>query len=47
MLILLTIFTLGMRIQDSPECIEVNGIECNTNKMKLNISKANGTPKPL
>ena len=32
MLILLTIFTLGMRIQDSPECIEVNGIECNTNK---------------
>tara|TARA_Y100000768_G_scaffold219083_1_gene165166 strand:+ start:9334 stop:9747 length:414 start_codon:yes stop_codon:yes gene_type:complete len=32
MLILLTIFTLGMRIQDKPECIEINGIECNTNK---------------
>ena len=32
MLILLTIFTLGMRIQDKPECVEINGIECNTNK---------------
>ena len=32
MLILLTIFTLGMRIQDNPECVEVNGIECSTNK---------------
>tara|TARA_Y100001970_G_scaffold240104_1_gene302596 strand:- start:201 stop:656 length:456 start_codon:yes stop_codon:yes gene_type:complete len=31
-LILLTIFTLGMRIQDKPECIEINGIECNSNK---------------
>ena len=32
MLILLTIFTLGMRIQDKPECVEINGIECSTNK---------------
>ena len=32
MLILLTIFTLGMRIQDTPECVEINGIECSTNK---------------
>ena len=32
MLTLLTIFTLGMRIQDKPECVEVNGIECNSNK---------------
>ena len=31
-LILLTIFTLGMRIQDKPKCVEINGIECNSNK---------------
>ena len=29
---ILRIFTLGMRIQDKPKCVEINGIECNSNK---------------